>query len=75
MILLNPKCHERSYPDERSREVMRKTIEFFEHKGKSKIKKDYHAQGWYADFLDFVKEEQVFATMCTPVARQRDLAR
>jgi acyl-CoA dehydrogenase len=66
MILLNPKKHRRAYPDERSREVMLKTIEFFERKGKRRIKNDYHAQVWYADFLDFVKEEKIFATMCTP---------
>ena len=66
MILLNPKKHSRPYPDELSREVMLKTIEFFERKGKHRIKEDYHAQEWYADFLDFVKEEKIFATMCTP---------
>ena len=66
MILLNPKEHARPYSDDRSREVMRKTIEFFERKGKERIKDDYHAQVWYADFLDFVKEEKIFATMCTP---------
>jgi acyl-CoA dehydrogenase len=66
MILLNPKAHSRSYPDARSREVMLKTIEFFERKGKGRIKDDYHAQVWYSDFLDFVKEERIFATMCTP---------
>jgi acyl-CoA dehydrogenase len=65
-ILLNPKRHSRPYPDERSREVMRKTIEFFEQKGKRRLKADYHAQVWYADFLDFVKRERIFATMCTP---------
>jgi len=65
-ILLNPKRHVRPYPDERSREVMRKTIEFFERKGKQRLKADYHARVWYADFLDFVKQERIFATMCTP---------
>jgi len=45
---------------------MLKTIDFFERKGKGRIKEDYHAQVWYADFLDFVKEEGIFATMCTP---------
>jgi acyl-CoA dehydrogenase len=30
MILLNPKRHDRYYPDERSRQIMRKTISFFE---------------------------------------------
>ena len=34
-ILLNPKRHDRAYPDERSREVMRKTIEFFETQGQA----------------------------------------
>ena len=65
-ILLNPKRHARSYPDARSLEVMRKTIEFFERKGKRRLKEDYHARVWYADFLDFVKRERIFATMCTP---------
>ena len=75
-ILLNPKRHDRPYPDERSREVMRKTIEFFERKGKRRLKEDYHARVWYADFLDFVKRERIFATMCTPAgygARRRAL--
>jgi acyl-CoA dehydrogenase len=65
-MLLNPKQHARFYPDERSREVMRKTIEFFERKGKRRLKEDYHGRVWYADFLDFVKREKIFATMCTP---------
>jgi acyl-CoA dehydrogenase len=65
-ILLNPKQHVRSYPDEGSRAVMRKTIEFFERKGKRRLKEDYYAHVWYADFLDFVRREKIFATMCTP---------
>ena len=65
-ILLNPKRHSRFYPDERSLEVMRKTIDFFERKGKRKLKEDYHSHVWYADFLDFVQRERIFATMCTP---------
>jgi acyl-CoA dehydrogenase len=65
-ILLNPKRPDRHYPDERSREVMRKTIDFFERKGKRRLKEDYHARVWYADFLDFVRRERIFATMCTP---------
>ena len=62
MILLHPKKHDRKYPDERSREVMLKTIEFFERKGKARLKEDDHAAVWYADFLDFVREERIFAT-------------
>jgi len=48
---------------------MLRTIDFFERKGKRRIKDDYHAQTWYADFLDFVKEEKIFATICTPAGQ------
>ena len=66
MILLDPRNHDRPYPDERSREVMRKTIAFFEAKGKRRVKEDDRAAVWYRDFLDFVRDERIFATMCTP---------
>jgi acyl-CoA dehydrogenase len=66
MLLLNPKKHSRAYPDARSREIMLKTIEFFERKGKQKLKADDHERVWYADFLDFVKRERIFATLLTP---------
>ncbi len=66
MILLNPKNHDRAYPDARSREIMRKTIEFFEGKGKAKLLEDYYSRPWYADFLEFVRKERIFASICTP---------
>jgi len=66
MILLNPKKHNRHYPDKKSREIMLKTIEFFENKGKVKLKADDHERVWYQDFLDFVKKEKIFATLLTP---------
>src|SRR5437870_3873156 len=66
MILLNPRRLTRPYPDARSAEVMQKTVEFFEAKGKARLKADYHAHVWYADFLDFVRRERVFATISTP---------
>ncbi len=66
MILLDPNKHDRHYPDARSREVMLKTISFFERRGKRKLKEDDHAALWYGEFLDFVREEKIFATMCTP---------
>ncbi len=68
MILLNPKKHDREYPDEESREMMRKTIDFFESKGRGKLKKDDHERVWYADFLDFQKEEKLFSRLLTPTA-------
>jgi acyl-CoA dehydrogenase len=65
-LLLNPKQHTRDYPDARSREIMLKTIEFFERRGKRKLKEDDRDRVWYADFLDFVKRERIFATLLTP---------
>jgi acyl-CoA dehydrogenase len=47
---------------------MLKTIEFFENKGKTKLKSDYHEKVWYADFIEFLKKEKVFATLLTPSA-------
>ncbi len=66
MILLNPKRHVREYPDSQSREIMLKTIAFFESRGKKRLKHDDHERIWYADFLEFVKKEKIFATLMTP---------
>jgi acyl-CoA dehydrogenase len=63
MILLNPKKYHRQISDERSREVMQKTIQFFENKGLAKLKEDFHERTWYADFIEFMKQEQILATM------------
>ena len=56
MILLNPKNHKREYLDEKSKEIMLKTIDFFENKGKIKLKDDDHERIFYTDFLDFIKK-------------------
>ncbi len=66
MILLNPNNHTREYPDEASREIMLGTIQFFENKGKVKLKNDDHALVWYEDFLDYVKKEEIFYKLLTP---------
>ena len=75
MILLDPKHHTRDYPDARSRAVMLSVIDFFEKKGKQRLKDDDRANVWYADFLEFVGRERIFATMCTPSAYGADDAR
>jgi acyl-CoA dehydrogenase len=67
-LLLNPRHHDRAYPDDGSREVMKATIEFFERKGKDKLLEDYYGRVWYSDFLEFVKANRIFATMCTPAS-------
>ena len=66
MILLNPKHLNHHYPDEASRRIMQKTVDFFENKGLRQVKADDHARAWYADFLDFIKKEHIFADLLTP---------
>ena len=65
-MILNPKENQYEYLDEESRSIMLKTIEFFENKGKEKLKSDYNGRVWYADFIEFLKREKVFATLLTP---------
>ena len=66
MILFNPANYQREHADDRSRELVEKTIAFFENKGLARIKKDDQAMVWYDDFLEFIKEEQIFADLLTP---------
>jgi len=66
MLLLDPNKHERHYSDKRSREIMIKTIKFFENKGKVKLKEDDRNRVWYDDFLEFVKENKLFYELLTP---------
>lgn len=66
MILLNPKNYTREYPDSKSLEIMKKTIHFFESRGKKRLKTDDHERTWYSDFLEFIKTEEIFSTLLTP---------
>lgn len=66
MFLLNPKQLTESHPDPVLNEILRKTVAFFEAKGKKRLKQDDFDRVWYADFLDFVKRERIFATLLTP---------
>jgi acyl-CoA dehydrogenase len=66
MLLLNPNAFASRCSDERSREIMAKTVEFFENKGLARVKHDDHERVWYQDLLDFFEREQVLATLLTP---------
>jgi len=65
-VMLNPKLASYDHLDAKSRELIKKTIQFFEEKGKAKLKEDDHERTWYADFLEFEKKEGLFATFLTP---------
>jgi len=66
MTILNPKTEKFEHLDHKSREIMLKTIAFFENKGKKRLKEDDHERVWYTDFLEFVKKEKIFAALMTP---------
>ena len=66
MILFNPKKYDIKHSDKRFQQIIQKTIDFFENKGLKKIKDDDHQNIWYSDFLEFVKKEEIFATLLTP---------
>ncbi len=68
MILLNPNSYAPKDLDATSADLMRKTIAFFEAKGKTRLKKDDRERVWYADFLEFVASEKIFAKLLTPAA-------
>ena len=61
MHLLNPKKLAQSYPDEETKQIMLKTIEFFEAMGLAKIKADYESRRWYTEFLDFIKKDHLYS--------------
>lgn len=66
MILFNPKKHNIKYGDEKTRAMMQKVIDHFEEKGLKSIKKDWHDKVWNYEFVNFMKENQVMATLMTP---------
>ena len=66
MLLLNPKKYDIEHSDKRFQEIIRKTTDFFESEGLKKIKDDDYQRIWYSDFLEFVKKEEIFATLLTP---------
>ncbi|ACN15802.1 Acd9 [Desulforapulum autotrophicum HRM2] len=66
MRLLNPKEESFKHLDQESQDIMKKTIAFFEAKGKTKLTEDYHAKVWYGDFIEFIKNERIFARLLTP---------
>ncbi|CCH28544.1 acyl-CoA dehydrogenase [Actinosynnema sp. NPDC047251] len=54
--------------DPESRRLLRATVDWFEERGKRRLIADDQSRVWYAEFLDFVAREKLFATFCTPRA-------
>jgi len=66
MVLFNPRHLTPQHPDPAVNAIVARTVAFFEAKGKVRLKADDFDRVWYADFLAFVKEEELFATLLTP---------
>src|SRR3954468_6066605 len=71
-LLFNPRTYDAAEFDEPTRKALLATIEFFESRGKRRLKDDDHERVWYADFLEFVRDERLFATFLTPAAEAGD---
>ena len=66
--LFNPRTFDAAEFDPQTRRVLLATIEWFETRGKVALKAHHHERTWYADFLEFIARERVFATLLTPAA-------
>ena len=66
LTLLNPNNLQRKYPDTRSGEIMQATVDFFESRGKAKLKHDDHERVWYSGFLNHIAQQRIFASLLTP---------
>src|ERR1700712_4019958 len=64
----NPNTFDASGFDAETRRVLLATIEWFEARGKTVLTAQNRDHVWYADFLDFVKKDRVFAILLTPSA-------
>ncbi|WP_447006038.1 acyl-CoA dehydrogenase [Saccharothrix isguenensis] len=67
-MLFHPDTYDAGHLDAESRRLLRATIDWFEERGKRRLIADDQAKVWYAEFLDFVRREKLFATFCTPAS-------
>ena len=65
-LLLNPRTYDPADLDPEARRLLRATIDWFEVRGKTELKRVHHEGAWYDDFLDFMASEKAFATFLTP---------
>ncbi|MFV0478715.1 MAG: acyl-CoA dehydrogenase [Parahaliea sp.] len=65
MQLFNPRQYAGRH-DKQTNTLLQAVISFFENKGLKQIKKDWHDRSWNYDFVEFMKSQQVLATLMTP---------
>ena len=64
-VLLNPQKYNVKNQDQKTEDIMKKTIQFFEHKGLQELKLDDRDYRWYDDYMKFEKDNNVFSTLLT----------
>jgi acyl-CoA dehydrogenase len=64
--LLQPKKYQSLMADKGSKNIMDKTVAFFEKYGKTKLTEEFNKKVWYREFIDFIAKEQIFAKLLTP---------
>ena len=64
--LLDPHRYDPVHFDAETRRLLRATIDWFEERGLRRLTEDFHGKVFYADFLEFVAKEGLFATLLTP---------
>jgi len=68
MLLFHPQAYDASRYDAATRRALLAARDFFEAKGPAALKDEHHAARWYADFLEVIARERLFATFGTPAA-------
>lgn len=68
MQLLNPRTYCGQHPDDQTNDMMVSIIDWFEKKGLKSLKEDWHEKTWNHDFVEFMKQHKVLATLMTPQA-------
>ena len=65
-LLFDPNTYDPSHFDAETRRQLRAVIDWFEQRGKTRLLRDDLEAAWVSDFLDFIKQERIFATFLTP---------
>ena len=65
-LLFDPNAYDPSHFDPQTRRQLRAVIDWFEGRGKARLLRDDLEAAWVSDFLDFIKQERIFATFLTP---------
>src|SRR3954447_10961514 len=73
-LLFNPRTYDPADLDPEARRLLRATVDWFEERGKERLKADDHERVWYSDYLDFIAGEGLFATLLTPAAEAGEAA-